>query len=122
MKTSTIGWDIKNGSGWNNHITAKSLAEKVGFLPDLPEGYIALVAPIDPDRPLGLRCMLAKELGRVVDDTGLDDGPDGVPNEWAWNAFRLDVERIYSCKVDSQTEDSSEFFIKKISEVISKLN
>ena len=172
MKTSNLGWQIRNGSGWNHHKTADVLKQKE--LPEIPTGYGVLVAPIS-DKPYGLRCALVKVLlrkespvislrgadGQPFSSKGMldldrhmsltthaeavayltelgftdmrgpdgvtaeiemcDDGCDGEADSWAYDAFGLESERIYSCKVEQQNEDSSDFFISKMRDAIKQL-
>jgi hypothetical protein len=131
MKTTNqtkIGWVVRNGSGWNNHQTAKSLegilAESPETLPDVPVGYAVLVAPIS-DRPFGLRCALVKVQSRkidIIDGVEYDDGPAaGETDRWADEQFGIEVERIHSFKTEQQSEDSSQDFIRAITERLSKL-
>lgn len=117
---SNIGWVVNNGSGWNHHKTADTLLGMTLDLPTVPVGYGVLVAPIS-DKPFGLRCAFVKVLPRITDDEGLDDGPDGEADQWAWNVFGMEVERIYSCKAEQQSDDDSAYFIRKMSEEIAKL-
>lgn len=121
MKKLETGWQIRNGSGWNRHETARSLQTNSAIhAMVIPSGYAVLVAPIS-DKPLGLRCALVRELPRKTDEDGLDDGPDGEIYDWARDNFGVEVERVYSCTVDSQSEDSSAYFIRKTSEAIAKI-
>ena len=124
---TNAGWIIVNGSGWNSHKTAGTLeamlADAPETLPTVPPGYAVLVAPIS-DRPFGLRCALVKALARkveVIDGQEYDDGPNdnaGEQDQWAWNTFGCEVERLYSCKEYEQSCDSSAYFIARITEVI----
>lgn len=127
---SNIGWVVQNGGGWNHHTTADvlktMLAENADALPALPLGYGVLVAPIS-DKPFGLRCALVKVLPRIteiVDGEECDDGPDesaGDVDGWAKDYFGFDVERIYSCRTEQQSDDDSAYFIKRMAEEIAKL-
>jgi hypothetical protein len=124
-----IGWVVRNGSGWNNHQTAKSLDaildESPETLPDVPVGYAVLVAPIS-DRPFGLRCALVKIQARkidIIDGAEYDDGvadDAGETDRWAEEQFGFDVERIHSVKTTQQSEDSSEYFIASIFRAITE--
>lgn len=126
MKTSNqnIGWQISNGSGWNNHKTADALNELLATTPDelpaVPLGYGVLVAPIS-DNPFGLRCALVKLLPRITDEEGYDDGCDGEADDWAADNFRMDVERVASCKCEQESDDDSSYFIKKMREAIAAI-
>jgi len=127
---SNIGWVVNNGSGWNHHQTADTLnnllAESPETLPAVPVGYGVLVAPIS-DKPFGLRCALVKVMSRkmeLIDGVEYDDGPAddaGEQDQWSYNQFGMEVERIYSCKEEQQSSDASEYFIRQISEQIAKL-
>jgi hypothetical protein len=120
---TVIGWVVQNGSGWNHHKTADVLndilASEPDTLPTVPPGYGVLVAPIS-DKPFGLRCALVKVLPRLTED-GLDDGPDGEPDGWAWNNFGMEVEKINSCKAEQQSDDDSAYFVRIMREQIAKL-
>jgi hypothetical protein len=65
-----IGWIIKNGSGRNDHKTARVLIDMLASdpskLPQVPDGYGVLVAPIS-DKPLGLRCALVRLCERKIE-------------------------------------------------------
>lgn len=127
---SIIGWVVNNGSGWNHHKTADALndmlAESPESLPPVPAGYGVLVAPIS-DKPFGLRCALVKVMPRkmeLIDGVEYDDGPAddaGEKYQWAWNTFGMEVVRLYSCKEEQQSSDSSAYFIRQITEAIAKL-
>ena len=121
------GWIIQNGSGWNHHRTVDTLntilVDGPERLPAVPDGYGVLVAPIS-DKPLGLRCAFVKLLPRITDEDGYDDGYDenaGEADAWAADHFHLDVERLYSCLEDEQSEDSTAYFIRKMQEQIAKI-
>ncbi|MDE2019386.1 MAG: hypothetical protein KGJ13_03495 [Patescibacteria group bacterium] len=127
---TNAGWIVINGSGWNHHKTADVLngilADSADTLPIVPIGYAVLVAPIS-DKPFGLRCALVKAQARkveVIDGVDYDDGPAegaGEMDQWAFNVFGCEVERIHSVKEEQQSEDASQYFIKVISEQLLKL-
>jgi hypothetical protein len=128
---TNAGWIILNGSGWNHHKTADSLeamlAEAPDSLPTVPVGYAVIVAPIS-DKPFGLRCALVKAQSRrveIIDGAEYDDGPAddaGEQDQWAWNTFGFEVERIHSVKSEQQSNDGSAYFIRVMTEQISKLS
>lgn len=127
---TNAGWLIMNGSGWNHHKTADALetmlAESPDTLPAVPLGYAVLVAPIS-DKPFGLRCALVKAQDRkveIIDGREYDDGPAddaGEQDQWAYNEFGCEVERIHSVKAEQQSDDDSAYFIRIMAEQIAKL-
>lgn len=127
---TNAGWIITNGSGWNHHKTADALeailADAPETLPTVPVGYAVLVAPVS-DKPFGLRCALVKAQARkveIIDGQEYDDGPAddaGEQDQWAWNTFGCEVERIHSCKEEQQSSDSSAYFIRQITDALAKL-
>ena len=127
---TNAGWIITNGSGWNHHKTANALdailADAPETLPTVPVGYAVLVAPIS-DKPFGLRCALVKAQARkveIIDGAEYDDGPAddaGEQDQWAWNTFGCEVERIHSVKAEQQSDDDSQYFIREMAAQIAKL-
>ena len=125
LTEQNLGWQIRNGSGWNHHETAATLETMLHAdkLPAVPIGYGVLVAPIS-DKPLGLRIALVKVLPRKtgeVDGEILDDGPDGEPWQWAWNAFHVEVERIDAVTEDQQKNDNGTWAARKMAAAIKAL-
>ena len=127
-KDTNIGWQIHNGSGWNNHETARKLSSmNDGSLPTVPLGYGVLVAPLS-DKPFGLRCALVKVQARKIDiinGVEYDDGPAndaGETYDWAYNRFGYEVERLYSVFCEQQEHDDSQYFIAVMKKQIANLN
>lgn len=115
-------WDIKNGSGWNDHQTAKRLkliaAELPQKLPQPPEGYLVLVAPVNMVKPMGLRCALVRVSPREG-DVGGSFGDN--PSQWAAAYFGVYGEVVRKCFEDCQDEDSTDYFIRKMTEAIEEI-
>ena len=60
----------------------------------------------------------------VVGGEELDDGAsdeEGELYQWAWNAFGVEVTKIYSLSVDNQSEDCSQYLIEQISKAINSM-
>lgn len=85
-----MSWNIQNGSGWNHHKTVDSLRSLgAEALPEAPEGYAVLVAPIS-DKPFGLRCALVKICGRKLEPSISIHSPGG--NYAPTPAYIIDAE------------------------------
>lgn len=91
-----------------------------GELPAIPLTYRVLVAPIS-DKPFGLRCALVKFFSHATSTKICDDDFDGEKDEWAFDKFGVEVERIYSCKTENPANDDSEYFFAKINEALKQL-
>ena len=122
------GWLVNNGSGWNNHSTARVLQDMVVTqeeLPQPPPGYAVLVAPVS-DKPLGLRCALVRVLPQneeVVGGSWCNDGcaEEDKASAWASREFKLDAEIVSKCGEESADSDASAFFIKRMTQAIAQV-
>jgi hypothetical protein len=59
--------------------------------------------------------------GFVAEIEMFDDGCDGEHDGWAYDQFGIEVERIYACKEEQQSDDSSDYFIRKITNKLAEL-
>lgn len=100
------GYQIGNGSGWNNHATARGLIDSIlhGNAPAVPDGKIVIGAPISPDKPFGYRIAVVK----VIPESELDEDGDS-PNADAWcsELYGQPVKKIIGYRVDFGTDDET---------------
>ncbi len=99
-------YNIGNGSGWNNHTTARGIRDAIfeGQAPEVPEGHLVIGACIDREKPFGYRFAICRQIPAAdLDDDASSDDAD----EWCSEIAGQPVERIDTYRVDSGTNNET---------------
>lgn len=99
-------YNISNGSGWNNHATARGIKDAIfeGQAPEVPEFRMVVGGCIDREKPFGYRFVIVSLIPPdELDENGEHEDADEFASELAGQPVR----KIDGYRVDSGTNNET---------------